>query len=682
VPRKPEVLLIDNYDSYTYNLFQLLGRLIGTPPTVVRNDEVGSLSRVADLFTHVVISPGPGHPCDPRRIGACADLISAAPVPVLGVCLGHQVIGAAFGGKVVSVGPSHGKISTISHDRRGVFARVPQGFQAVRYHSLAISRVHDPLEVTAVAEDGVVMGLRHRLLPLYGVQFHPESILSRHGDLILSNFLGVTPRAQRPEPTLRRRPVAGGAELLVAEVPWRDPEDVFVAHYADRPHAVWLDSARTSGAARTMSYIGAMGGPRGHAVSYRLADGAVQLHRSDGTASESSDIFDFLRHRLASTPVVLRDDAPFAFRGGYVGYLGYGLKALCGGDRTDQESAAPDAAFVYVERFFAFDHDNNRAYAAAVAWPDERPEARGWLRWAQAAIDSTAPASAPSRRGRLSKVRATVDKASYARAFDAVRTHLQLGDTYETNLTFRLLFDCSADHVELYRHLRRVNPAPYGAFLRLPGVTVLSSSPERFLKVAGDGRLEAKPMKGTSPRHADPDLDAQSKETLATDPKTIAENLMIADLLRNDLGRVCAVDTVQVPILMAVESYPTVHQLVTTVTGVLARSMDTVACVRAIFPGGSMTGAPKLRTMEIIDNVETSTRDVYAGALGYFSLSGEADLSIVIRTIVAQGTAMSIGVGGGIVALSDVDDEFAEANLKAAALLKAVGRACAEDGVA
>ncbi|MEV2276821.1 aminodeoxychorismate synthase component I [Nocardiopsis sp. NPDC049922] len=668
------VLLVDNHDSYTFNVSQLLARVLGESPEVVTNDDARWDDLDPRAFDAVVVSPGPGRPHNARDLGRVPELLAHTHLPVLGVCLGHQAIAHLAGADVTAAPvPRHGHLTRVRHTGRGLFEGLPQDLTAVRYHSLAVPEpLPAHLAATAWAEDGVVMGLEHRELPRWGVQFHPESVASDAGADLVANFLRLArphataatgtpaappvPTGTAPErgPATPERP-APRAHVLDRAV---DTEAAFAHLYGDAEYAFWLDSSRPEGPAR-FSFLGAA---TGETLTYRVGDGAVRVRDADGAEHrEPGTVFDALERRTRPTaPTGL----PFDFAGGYVGYFGYELKADCGA-ATAHTSPTPDAVWMRCDRFVAVDHAANRTYVVH----DDADDALAWARdtldalTALPALPPPAPAAPPvDLDAHLERPR-----EGYVTDVKECLGHLTQGESYEICLTNRVRLPDSADpDLDVYRRLRAASPAPYAALLRLGPVSVLSASPERFLRVDADRVAESRPIKGTAPRHADPEADRRAAEHLRTGAKTRAENLMIVDLLRNDLGRVCEVGSVEVPAFMYTESYATVHQLVSTVRGRLRPDVSTLDAVRACFPGGSMTGAPKLRTMEIIDGLEASARGVYSGALGYLSHSGTADLSIVIRTAVRADGELTIGAGGAIVLDSDPEEEYEEMLLKAA----------------
>src|SRR3954454_3339457 len=451
-------------------------------------------------------------------------------------------------------------------------------------------------------------------------------------------------------------------------------EALFVGLFGGARTAFWLDSSREMAGLSRFSF---MGDARGADVlRYDSSEHRIDVERENGDVHGERlerGFFRYLRDRLRRYHVP-GNGLPFDFIGGFVGYFGYELKAECGG-RTVHRSTQPDAGGLWVRRFLAVDHSTEEVYTVAVCDGDEDGNAAtAWLSEMERRIEAiTEPA--PVRTG---CDRSTVEVALEANAFayraavERALEYVNAGDTYEVCLTNRIRGVFQGEPLELYRLLRQINPAPFASFLRLNGFAVLCSSPERFLRIDRDRNVQAKPIKGTARRGADDAEDREIAAQLASSEKNRSENLMIVDLLRNDLGRVCEIGSVRVPTLMAIESYATVHQMVSTITGHLRSDMHGMDCIRAAFPGGSMTGAPKIRTMEILDALEASARGVYSGALAYVSLNGCADLNIVIRTIVLQDGEMSIGVGGAIVAGSDAREEFEGTLLKAKALLEAV----------
>jgi para-aminobenzoate synthetase len=361
--------------------------------------------------------------------------------------------------------------------------------------------------------------------------------------------------------------------------------------------------------------------------------------------------------------------------------MGYELKAECGG-AAGHRSPYPDSRFLFVDRFLAFDHHERCLYLVFAGTTSDSAEAAAWLDDTERRLTSGIPQSKPPASFEAPAVfHLEQEKDDYLASIAVCLDRIRDGESYEICLTNRLTAQTRVDPLEYYRVLRRLNPAPYAAFLRFPELSIACSSPERFLKVDRARNVESRPIKGTARRGVSEQEDAQLREMLRTGLKTRAENLMIVDLLRNDLGRVCELGSVEVPQMMQVETYANVHQLVSTVRGRLRGDVTVIDCIRSAFPGGSMTGAPKIRTMEILDQLEHSARGVYSGTIGFLALNGTADLNIVIRTAVFAEEQVSIGVGGAIVALSDPEAEFEEAVLKGQKLIDALNGSPAGSGL-
>ena len=359
------------------------------------------------------------------------------------------------------------------------------------------------------------------------------------------------------------------------------------------------------------------------------------------------------------------------FQGGVAGYIGYDYGATLErlpSPRYD-DLAVFDVVLGLYDEVTAWDHVNGRAWRITHDVPRRgQPRAQDESLFAR-----TTPTPAPSYVvPDHPQLRSSFTHDAYLRAVQRVREYIVAGDIYQANLSQRLEAPFTGDPWALYTRLRSINPAPFAAYFNAGETVVVSASPERFLRLTPGGAVETRPIKGTNPRGFGPEHDAALGQALTESEKDRAEHVMIVDLLRNDLSRVCALHSVSVPELFTLERYATVHHLVSTVVGQLRPGTDAVDLLHAAFPGGSITGAPKIRAMEIIAELEPSRRGVYCGAVGYWSVTGALDTSIVIRTYVIRHGRAYFSVGGGIVADSDPESEYRETLDKARALIAAV----------
>ena len=456
------------------------------------------------------------------------------------------------------------------------------------------------------------------------------------------------------------RPMSG---LLRTELPYHEDSTALFEAVADQPWAVFLDSGSHHLTQSRYDIIAAE--PymtlvtRGNLTEVRGED--AELSREDPLA--------LLRRHLAFDTAA---GCELPFCGGALGYFAYDL-----GRRFDvlplharNDEKMPEMAVGLYDWAVVVDHHERRTWLVAQG----RDPETDW-KWDRLIAQFSAPAAERGRQpfritGPLSS---NLTRESYARKFRRVIDFIQAGDCYQINLAQRFAAPAAGDPWLAYQSLRILNPAPYAAYLRTPFGSVLSASPERFLKVR-DGAVETKPSKGTRPRAGHPRLDAERVAELQASAKDRAENVMIVDLLRNDLSKNCVTGSVKVPRLFEVESFATVHHLVSTVTGRLRGDRDALDLLRGCFPGGSITGAPKHRAMQIIEELEPQRRGVYCGAIGYIGVDGNMDLNIAIRTLVCAGGSVRFWAGGGIVADSQLDEEYQETFDKADAMLKLLQR--------
>ncbi|KAJ1303103.1 hypothetical protein OPQ81_011304 [Rhizoctonia solani] len=801
-------VIIDCYDSYTNNLLQLFEQdchlpnapgfdaALATHVTVLRADQISWPEFRSHILPHldfVILSPGPGSPHVPADVGVGGDLLLAMtseelaiqPIPVLGICLGHQALAALLGGKVVSAGELvHGRNVPIKHNGSGIFQGLDstQFLQMVRYNSLTVDPAALPEELDVIAtnpEDGEIMALQHKVLPLYSVQFHPESIYSRRsnhridaGKRILCNFMNIVDefwetngRPQRlPLPLdIRKLCVLNTIDsdfdesLSMKDAPRTDHRDpiysvwrhdigslvpslarnrldlVFEAttYSSDSPF-FWLDSAAAAPGDNfaRFSYMGPTS--LDLCISYDLASDRVTYGSDRHIQLDQGDTFwnwmDRIQRDLAS--LVQLEEGPEGLQCGFVGYFGYEMKAgaLPGYDRAsaDNSSAphAPDAQFMFADRLIAYDHWNKTWFALGLIRNKTKGKHRSLLeqeiglevgisgseftnwvsdleRKLSALAESRKPVTSTSQTEPL-PLSFTFDSTpeAYKSAIQACKSHIADGNSYELCLTGQ--FTASAhqqnlDYWAIYKHFRTQNPATHAAFISFPATQtrIMSCSPELFIRFDGANGRQAvmKPIKGTlkrskcqcggscklptcGSRKAECDaerykMDEERVRAFVNDPKEKAENLMIADLIRANLLEFCSPSTVDVPKLFALETYENVYSLVSTITGELLPSVGTVEGVRRCFPPGSMTGAPKLRSVQLLDGLETSSRrGIYSGCLGFLSLDSRAVFNVVIRTLIAHRDQLIYGAGGAITWLSDENGEWDEVVLKARSVLK------------
>ena len=460
--------------------------------------------------------------------------------------------------------------------------------------------------------------------------------------------------------------------------------------FKDRPYSFFLDSGMDPQRLGRYSFLGAD-------PFLVMSSRATKITVTYGEKKElrHGNPFDFLgklleEYRLDHCPT------PVPFVGGAVGYFSYDLCHFI--ERLPSlavdDLKLPESYFAFYDTILAFDHLAKKMYLVATGFPERSEsgrlkrararleEVKGWL-WAnlpavasglkdsQGENGGGVATADDIREGEEVRLKSNFAPEEYIKAVQKVREYIAAGDVFQVNLSQRFEADLTTPPYELYKRLRMINPAPFAGYLNFPEVTILSASPERFLKVQGD-LVETRPIKGTRPRGKEMAEDERLAWELTHSAKDRAENVMIVDLERNDLGRVCRYGTIKVTELAVLETFPTVFHLTSTIVGRLRRGQSNIDLIKAAFPGGSITGAPKVRAMEIIDELEPTRRSVYTGSIGYLGFNDDMDINIVIRTFLIKKGRAYFQVGGGIIYDSDPEAEYAETLDKARALIQSL----------
>ena len=754
-PDQLNILLIDHYDSYTYNILQLITNCNDNiVPWVVHNNKLQLTDVLHLIQSHhincIVLGPGPGNVSDISTLGVTSDIInSITNIPIFGICLGLQAVVYSRGGKVIHSisGPKHGELSSITHSKTSLlYYNIPNTFNVIRYNSLTAdyNTLPSTLSVIAVCnDDNTIQAVQDNTgLPIYAVQYHPESICSEYGQQLMSNFVGIAKQnlinnkivQQQCNQDCLSKYNTANTFIPLLQAPCQhissvsktlrlhhkriehnvDTDQVYTYLYSDKQShhtSYWLDSSKLDGTRQTrFSYIGDINGHNSFTLTYQLHNhmASIVQHNKCIKQWHTDDIFNDVQSLIDQHKHVLPDDIklPFDYQCGFAGYISYEMhqttlphshihqQAHKQHEPAERVHAVhndyPDALFIFSDRLLVHDNDELCWYALTLIDSQLHTSNDDWLHTIDHMFNKAQQYIYPLHNNVHQPINIHCDwrfnSTQYKQLIQNCLQQLIDGNSYELCLTNHITNKCNIDPLQLYINLRTINPAPYASYFNidlssLPNSTlnqlsICSSSPERFVQVTGSGEellCECKPIKGTISRGITVESDKSNIQHLQSSAKDYSENLMIVDLIRNDLLHICHHNTVHVHKLMHIETFATVHQLVSTIRGKLFSNKTSLDCVRSLFPPGSMTGAPKISSVDILAQLEQDKRGIYSGCIGYWSLNSTCDTSVVIRTIIlTDGCNISIGVGGAITHQSIIDDEYNETVLKAEAQLRAL----------
>lgn len=464
--------------------------------------------------------------------------------------------------------------------------------------------------------------------------------------------------------------------MIIKQINYIDPVKVFEA-LKEYPFSFFLDSGMDPQRLGRYSFIGSE-----PFLVFKSKGKRSFICRNGIWEAKEGNPFNVLQELLRSYTIAA-EDLPVPVAAGAFGYfaydLGWQLERLP--NWAEDDLCLPDCYVGFYDRLVIIDHLEHKAYLTSTGLPEKGAGSTFYARKRLSELELLIEYSSNIFSDNseedfplmdISTLTRHFTRKTYCEAVQKAKDYIAAGDIFQVNLSQRFSCPLIESPWNLYRRLRRINPAPFAAYLSYPELVVASASPERFLQVR-DGQIETRPIKGTRPRSSDPFEDERMRNELLNSTKDKAELVMIVDLERNDLGRVCSFGSVHVPELFCLEEYATVFHLVSTVKGTLSPGRDLVDLLKATFPGGSITGAPKIRAMEIIEELEPVKRSIYTGSIGYLGFDGSADLSIVIRTFIIKDQIAYFQVGGGLTADSDPDAEYWETFHKARALMRALG---------
>lgn len=649
------MILVVDQQGFTSNI---LTHQLGAVNTVTATE-----LDIVDLaaYTHVIITHGP-------KLANLTRLTAMPRLPVLAIGSAYQQLATAYGHTTVRPAqPVYGDKVAHHHRDVGLFQRLPNPAHLVSYHPWRLTAM-SPDVFTVEAVDDHDDGLAYRVNGTnhWGIHADPAALLSDQGAALIENFLATASRKPRTALTTHPPALPPQVQFLTRTVPGElNTAATFRRLQSEATAAFWLDSAAAHLGQGNLSIMGTNLGPLAQTVRWDSHTHQLHVQHRDTTQQLTGDVLDYLDTHTWHTDVA---DKSEDFTGGWVGYFGYEAQQIAPGVRSNHPPArTPDAYWIRPQAFLRYDHTQQVTTLCAVEDATLLDELEHTLVFdTDAAVQE---ADIPTQAGcwRLSREEYQHRVLRIQRMLGAARAAgICLTDTFE-------MHPYTGDGLTLYEQLRIANPAPYAGYFRFhtfgDDLEILSASPEKFLSIDATGKVESKPIKGTVARSRNDEVDAQRATAMASDPKFRSENLMITDLLRDDLAKVTVAGSVHVPKLMAVETFATVHQLVTTVTGQLLPEASATDAIRAVFPGGSMTGAPKLASLAVLAELEAGPRGIYSGTMGWLGGNNTAELNVIIRTIVIDNERLSIGAGGAIVVDSDPVAEEEEKQLKAQALL-------------